>query len=229
VDNWLSEIFANPDLARMGHAQRPADRNLGLGWVYYGLARCLRPTLAVVIGSFRGFVPLILGKALSDNLEGGRVVFIDPSYVDDFWKDADAVRRHFSHHGANNVEHHLMTTQDFAASDAYRQLGKVDLLFVDGHHSEEQARYDYETFEPLLAPNALVLFHDTGRDRLSGIYGADRRYQRGVKSFVDKLKADPRLQALDLFVGEGVTVMRRVDSEAETTETTAASREGAVT
>jgi hypothetical protein len=63
----------------MGHLQRVEDANLGLGWIYYGLARVIRPKTAVVIGLYRGFVPLVLGKALADNLDGSRVTFLDPS------------------------------------------------------------------------------------------------------------------------------------------------------
>ena len=60
---WISEILASPALRTMGHGQRAEDGNLGLGWMYYALARVLRPALAVVIGSYRGFVPLILAHA----------------------------------------------------------------------------------------------------------------------------------------------------------------------
>src|SRR5262245_880449 len=97
--DWIARLFEHPDLLRMGHAQRAADLNLGLGWLYYSLARMVRPRTAVAIGSYRGFVPLVLGKALADNLEPGEVVFIDPSFVDDFWKDAENVAAHFARFG----------------------------------------------------------------------------------------------------------------------------------
>ena len=164
----------------------------------------------MVIGSYRGFVPLILGKALADNLDGGQVIFIDPSFVDDFWKDADAVRRHFAHFELTNVQHFLMTTQQFVDSDAYHHLDRVGMVFVDGYHSEEQARFDYETFENLLEPDGMVLFHDTAGCDISRIYGADRAYQRRVKCFIDELKQDARLQVFDFPFGQGVTIVRKL-------------------
>jgi hypothetical protein len=97
MNEWIEKLFQNPDLLRMGHGQRCEDANLGLGWIYYGLARTLRPASVVVIGSWRGFVPLVLGKALADNLEGGEVTFIDPSWWMDSgrmpgqWTDGSAV------------------------------------------------------------------------------------------------------------------------------------------
>src|SRR4051794_4543329 len=92
VKDWIEKLFETPALAAMGHAQSVPDANLGLGWIYYGLARVIRPQTVVVIGSYRGFAPLVLGKALNDNLDGGKVVFIDPSMVDDFWKSPVDVR-----------------------------------------------------------------------------------------------------------------------------------------
>ena len=70
LNHWIAGLFEHPDLLRMGHAQRRDDLNLGLGWLYYALGRMLRPARAVVIGSYRGFAPLVLARALSDNSEG---------------------------------------------------------------------------------------------------------------------------------------------------------------
>jgi predicted O-methyltransferase YrrM len=209
IDSWTRELLADPEMGRMGHAQRADDANLGLGWVYYGLARALRPRCAVVIGSWRGFVPLVLGRALADNLEGGEVVFIDPSHVDDFWTSPERVSAHFRRFGVDNIRHFRATTQEFAQSDAYRALAGVGLLFIDGLHTVEQARFDYEAFRERLAPDALVLFHDTLRVRTSRVYGDDRVYEKRVKNYVDELRADPALELLDLPLGEGLTLLRR--------------------
>ena len=209
MHDWISRLFENRDLVRMGHGQRAKDLNLGIGWIYYGLARAMRPRTAVVIGSYRGFVPLVLAKALADNLEGGEVVFIDPSLVDDFWKDADAVRAHFAGFGITNIRHHLMTTQQFAVSQAYRDLAPVGMAFIDGHHTDEQARFDFETFEPRLTPDGIALFHDTGHYRLSRMHGAERTYVHTVKDYVDSLKSRADLQVFDVPFADGVSLVRR--------------------
>jgi len=159
--------------------------------------------------SFRGFVPLVLGKALADNAEGGELWFIDPSLVDDFWKDPEAVQRHFSERGVKNIRHFLMTTQQFAVSESYRLLGEVGLVFIDGYHSEEQARFDYATFENHLSPEGIILLHDSAVVRTSRMYGDDRAYEHRVKCFVDELKKDARLQVFDLPFGRGVTMVRK--------------------
>jgi predicted O-methyltransferase YrrM len=211
MNDWIAKLFESPDLLRMGHGQRLEDRNLGLGWIYYALARTLRPASVVVIGSYRGFVPLVFGKAIHDNLESGIVHFIDPSLVDDFWKNPQSVSDYFARFGISNIRHYLMTTQQFVGSEAYRDLGAVDIVFVDGYHSEEQVRYDFEAFRERLTPNGLMLFHDSIYAMTSPIYGADRKYEHRVKEFLDTLKSDRGLQVFDLPYAQGVTLVRRID------------------
>jgi|SRR6185369_2288922 len=205
MHDWIANLFKHPGLLRMGHAQRADDMNLGLGWLYYALGRIVRPQRAVVIGSFRGFVPLVLGKALHDNLEPGEVIFIDPSRVDNFWKDAERVRGYFGSFGLDNVRHFCATTQEFVKTQAYRELGEIGLAFIDGYHSEEQARFDYEAFEALLASRAIVLFHDSMVVREDKIRGPMK-----VRFFIDELKGNPNLQCLDLPFGvAGLTLVRK--------------------
>ena len=209
MKDWVAKLFEFPELTRMGHFQRIEDSNLGLGWIYYGLARAIRPKKVVVIGSYRGFVPLVLGKALADNGDQGEVIFIDPSLVDDFWKDPEAVQKHFQRFGVTNIQHFLMTTQQFAQSDAYHSLERLGMVFVDGYHSEEQARFDYETFEQMLTAEGVILFHDTARCEISAFYGPERAYQHRVKCFTDKLKKNAQLQVFDLALDRGVTLVRK--------------------
>lgn len=210
MNDWLLQILNNPDLRRMGHGQRLDDLNLGLGWLYYAVARILRPRNVVVIGSYRGFVPLVFSRAMNDNLEKGTIHFIDPSRVDDFWKDPTQVQAYFASFGSQNVCHHRMTTQEFHTSDAFRALECVDILFVDGYHSEDQARFDYEVFRDRLTPDGIAFFHDSTEIKTSGIYGKDRVYSIRVKCFIDTLKMDPGLQVFDLPFSQGVTMVRRV-------------------
>jgi len=211
LPDWIGRVLAHRDLRGQGHAQRQADGNLGLGWIYYGLARVLRPQHVVVIGSLRGFSPLVFGRALADNGEGGLVTFLDPSLVDDFWRDAERVRRHFAAYGLANIRHFPQTTQDFAQTAAFRDLPPVELLFVDGYHTAEQARFDHEAFTAKLTPAAIVLFHDSTTLVTSGIYGEERRYLHTVKHYIDELKRDPTLQVFDLPVDSGVTLVRRAE------------------
>ena len=213
--DWIASLLQHPDLLRMGHHQRAEDQNLGMGWLYYAFGRMIRPRTAVVIGSWRGFVPLMIGKALQDNLEQGEVIFIDPSLADGFWTDAERVKAYFLGLGVGNIRHYLMTTQEFVTTSDYRALGKIGLVFIDSLHTEQQAQFDYEAFSPRLEPRGVVMLHDSMIVRPDKVYGGEKAYGMSVKYFVDRLKKDPMLQLLDLPFGHtGLTLLRKLDEDA---------------
>ena len=211
--DWVARILAHPELCEMGHGQRPDEGNLGLGWLYYSLVRIERPARAVCIGSWRGFVPIVLAQALKDNGEGGQLTFIDPSLADDHWTDPQRTLDWFASFGLDNIEHHRMTTQQFAGSEQHRSIGAVDLLFVDGYHTDEQARFDHETFAADLSDAAVVLFHDSIRPKRTSIYGEDKAYVHSVHLYIDALKQRPDLQVMDFPLASGVTLVRQVRPE----------------
>ncbi len=51
----------------LGHNQKLRKLNLGFGFIYYGVARALRPKHTLVIGSGYGFSVVCLALALKDN------------------------------------------------------------------------------------------------------------------------------------------------------------------
>ncbi len=208
VQDWIDRLYKDPSMAEMGHGQTVADSNLGLGWIYYALGRALKPQIAVVIGSYRGFVPLVLGKALLDN-GFGEVHFIDPSLVDDFWKERKSVRDHFCAHGVPNIIHHLATTEEFVETEAYKALGSVGILFVDGYHSEEHARFDHEAFLPKMHAETVTLFHDSVRERLTRMYGDDQAYVHTVCHYMDLLREDSRFEVATFPMADGLTLVKR--------------------
>ena len=213
MNEWISQLFQNKDLLRMGHCQQLEDLNLGMGWLYYGLTRLIRPQTIVVIGSWRGFTPLIFSKALADNAENeGLVYFIDPSLADDFWKDSQKVQDYFHSYGAHNIRHFLMTTQEFVESDAYISLENPGIVFIDGLHTEEQASFDFEAFEKKITENGLFFFHDslsTAKTKSRRLYSPQLHYQRGVKFFIETLKLNPKWQVFDIPLANGLTLVQK--------------------
>jgi hypothetical protein len=67
LNDWITRVLDDDGLSGMGHAQNRESGNLGFGWLYYGMARVVKPATAVVIGSYRGFVPMMLGRALAES------------------------------------------------------------------------------------------------------------------------------------------------------------------
>jgi predicted O-methyltransferase YrrM len=209
MEEWIRKLLGCEGIVGMGHGERVDDANLGLGWIYYALARALRPAVSVVIGSYRGFAPAIIGKGVLDNNENGRLLFIDPSYVDAFWKDPSSVAAYFKGFGLVNVEHFCLTTQQFVKTDTYLSLPEVGLAFIDGYHSYEQVKFDFDAFWHKLAPSGMMLFHDSRRVSFSNIYGPARRYERQVPVFLEELRKRKDIQAFDIPIDAGVSIISR--------------------
>ena len=104
---------------------------------------------------------------------------------------ARAVRRH----DGPRVHWHV----DFSAPVARGwDGGEVDLLFIDGDHSEAGVAEDWELWSPLVAPGGTVVFHDARASRPGG------RGLPGPSAVVDRLFRGAR-------PCEGWAVTREVD------------------
>ena len=205
----FNKILTYPDLLKMGHGQNAKDKNIGLGWLYYSQVRIIRPKIIVCIGSWRGFVPIVLAQGLKDNLNQGKLIFIDPSYADNFWIDPKKNIMWFKKFGLNNIQHYLMTTQEFVLSRDFKKLKKIGLLFIDGYHSAAQAKIDHESFLPFLSPYSTTFFHDSTKYFLSKIYGTKKKYQHTVIDYINQIKKNKKFQCIDFDYGSGVTMVRQ--------------------
>lgn len=207
-EDWISKILSYDELCDMGHHQRRDDNNVGLGWIYYGLARIYRPSHIVCVGSWRGFAPMMFARGMADNLEHGLVTFIDPSFVDDFWKDPQKVKGWFNHFGITNISHVCQTTEDFTRSPNFEAMKPIDLLFVDGYHTAECARADHLAFSSKLQRGSLILFHDSISRAEGGMYGLGNEYNYSVCDYMSELRRSGNYELLDIDVCEGLTLAR---------------------
>jgi predicted O-methyltransferase YrrM len=164
----------------------------GLGdsaWLLYGIARSLKPAIAVEIGSARGKSACFIGIALKENA-CGRLYAIDPHTRTD-WNDSNSVdtynimRDHLEKLGLKDV---VTTVRKHSSEVSSGVPSPIDLLFIDGDHSYEGVKADWAMFKPRMSPTGLVVFHDTIWERMTN----DKRYRPdiGVPRFIEDLRQE---------------------------------------
>jgi MMP 1-O-methyltransferase len=137
----------------------------------YRLARRLPPGSTILeIGSWKGKSTYCLARGL----RSGKVIAIDPFNASgepgsaELYDDAKG--------GAELYESFVETMRSLGVSDkveAWRGFSTefvgrakgIQLLFIDGDHSVEGCRFDYENFATAIAPGGYLLFHDYDASR----------------------------------------------------------------
>ncbi len=155
----------------------------------YALVKGAKPEVVVEIGSARGRSSCFMGLALKQN-GAGKLYAIDP-HMKTAWNDNDSVdtydilRKNIASLGLTDVVEILRATSNEVARDWNRS---IDILFIDGDHSYEGAKLDWDLFSPFVKPFGSVVFHDTLWD-----LRPDPRYARpdmGVPRLVDELREE---------------------------------------
>ena len=137
----------------------------GLGdlvWVLYGLARSLKPEVCVEIGSVRGKSACYVGLALEENGKG-KLYAIDP-HTKTEWNDSNSVETYEvmrQNLGSLGLLDRVEIVWKTSGQAALSWNMPIDLIFIDGDHSYEGVKRDWELFTPHLAPFGVVVFHDT--------------------------------------------------------------------
>lgn len=147
-----------------GHQIDSYFGNLGFGLIHYSFILNLKPERILCIGSRKGFIPAICALACQENSKGV-VDFVDAGYDENhsdnwsgigWWKKIDP-QKHFSFLDVNQyLKTYIMTTRDFANKYHYR----YQYIYVDGDHSYNGVKTDYNLFWPRLENGGFMVFHD---------------------------------------------------------------------
>ena len=86
-------------------------------------------------------------------------------YDDDIFAGINA------HNGERYAEFSRLLRMTFDNAVTYFSDESIELLHIDGLHTYEAVKHDFETWLPKLAPGAVVMFHDTNvRERNFGVW-----------------------------------------------------------
>ncbi len=169
--------------------------------VAHWLVNVLKPAMVVELGTYYGvsfFAFCEAAEAFSQNS------FV---YAVDTW-EGDAHTDSYSEHVYNGVltywsKNHrsrsrlVRSTFDDAASHFAK--GSIDILHIDGLHTYEAVRHDFETWLPLLKEESIVLFHDINV----------RERDFGVWEFWQELKANPDYSTAEVLNGHGLGILAK--------------------
>ncbi len=99
----------------------------------------------------------------------------------------------------------LATGKDAALQFAREHMDNFEFLFIDGDHSYQGIRTDWEAWSPLIGKGGIVALHDSRSCEARNLEEAGScRYTREV------IRNDPRFELIDEV--DSVTVLRRLDN-----------------
>ncbi|MDB5595607.1 MAG: glycosyl transferase family 2 [Hyphomicrobiales bacterium] len=169
-------MFSDPNLHPLHF--RPERLSYPDAWVGHTpfaawLVRDIRPRTFVELGTHSGNSYFAFCQAVAESQLATRCFAVDTwagdehagFYDDTIYADVAA----YNDTRFASFSRLLRSTFDDAVS--YFADGAIDLLHIDGLHTYEAVKHDFETWLPKLAPNAIVVLHDTNvRERGFGVW-----------------------------------------------------------
>ena len=139
----------------------------------YWLATTLRPNSFVELGSHYGYSLFAICQAVVAYDLPTHCTAIDTWAGDEHaGRYDDTVYQHVKARAQGKYPGRVtMLRMTFDEALTRVPDGSVDLLHVDGRHFYDDARHDFETWLPKVAPGGIVMLHDTRvRDRGFGVW-----------------------------------------------------------
>lgn len=128
----------------------------------YDLVAAIRPATVVELGTYRGVSFFSFCQSMVENDVPGQCFAVDTwqgdKHTGPYGEEVYQQVLQHAHQHYENQAHLLRMMFDQAASE-FRE-SSIDLLHIDGMHTYEAVRHDFETWYPKVRPGGIVLFHD---------------------------------------------------------------------
>ncbi len=211
------------------------DLHMGDGIIVYSLIQHMRAKNCVCIGSGGGFIPRIMTQARID-LHKQKIFDGNSDYN---WGDIGStylVDACNGIGGPNDLENEssffrstfyprlIKATSVDAYHDFFiRQDIKIDLLWIDGDHSYEGVKTDFDLYSKILSDKGVIIIHDTDSNYeetllVSEDAKKDHHSFDGPSKFVKELEENPDWNLINLHnfrilmdkpSSSGVTIINR--------------------
>ena len=173
----------------------------------YDIVAALRPEKVVELGTYSGMSFFAFCQAMQEQNIDGSV------YAVDTW-EGDEHTGNYGEDVFNKVNRHArdryraisyLLRMTFSEAAAQFDADSIDLLHIDGLHTYEAVREDFETWYPLVKPGGIILFHDI-EARMNGF---------GVRHYWAELESEYTTFAFKH--GYGLGVLRKPGGKRELT------------
>lgn len=166
--------------------------------IAHWLIEYLKPEVVVELGTHYGvsfFALCEAARAYSPN------TFI---YAVDTWKgdsqagyyDEEVYQKVYTHQQTFHQLHSCLIRSDFDDAANHFANKSIDILHIDGLHTYESVKHDYETWRPKLKVGGTLIFHDWNV----------RERDFGVWQLWDEIKSDSNYQCIEVPNGHGLGI-----------------------
>jgi hypothetical protein len=157
------------------HPHRLSFPNAWLGHIPFGawLVCLTKPNLLVELGTHSGNSYLGFCQAVVENSLPTKCFSIDTWQGDEHAGNYDqSVFEELSkYHDARYGSFSRLLRMTFDQGLGYFDDGSIDLLHIDGLHTYEAVKHDFESWLPKVSERGVILFHDTNvRERDFGVW-----------------------------------------------------------
>ena len=209
--------------------------HMGDGLMVYSIIQHMRAKNCVCIGSGGGYIPRIMTQARIDlhkqNIFEGNGDYnwgdIGASYVVDACNGVGGpndLDNEESFYRTNYYPRFIKSTSEEAYYDFFvRQDIKIDVLWIDGDHSYEGVKTDFELYSNIMNDKGIIIIHDTDEkyeETLIVSEDAKKDHHRfdGPSRFVKELEKNPNYNLINLHnfrilmdkpSSSGITIINR--------------------
>lgn len=174
----MNRIVRTPEV--LGISLRLKSVRSGVSSAWYGhvpfaywIIEATKPSIVVELGAHNGVSYSAFCDAVQKGHLDARCFAVDTWQGDDHagWYDEDVYRDLAQFNDANFGSFSRLVRSTFAQALEHFADGSIDILHIDGRHSYEDVKEDFEQYLPKLSNKAVVLFHDINvRERGFGVW-----------------------------------------------------------